>query len=69
MLKVEAPSLELMHLMQTALKELVILDHGNKPDPSSVKQPTTGVVLYATRELLYCIRSEFIMASSFEREP
>lgn len=69
MLKVKAPSLELMHLMQTALKELGTLNNGNKPVPPSVKQPTTGVVLYATRELLYSIRSELIMASSFELEP
>lgn len=68
-LKVEAPSLELTHLMQTALKELVTLDNGNKPVPLFVKQPTTGVVLYATSELLYSIRSELIMASSFELKP
>lgn len=68
MLTVEAPSLELTHLMQTAIKELVTLDYGNKSFPLSVKQPTTGVVLYATRELLYSIRSELIMASSFELE-
>jgi hypothetical protein len=66
--RVEAPSLELKHLMQTAFKELVTLGNGNKPVPIPVKQPTTDVVLYATRELLYSRRSKLIMASSFELE-